>query len=327
MNFGQMGVQLFFVLSALSLCISMERLIQKKDRFLVFYIKRYFRIAPLYYLGIIMYFLISFFDNFFSNRHVFESGSQYTLNNILYNVFFMHGFVPEANNNIVPGGWSIGTEMAFYILFPFLFILLKRIRFYWSIFWMVLISLVCFSFVSFFKESYNLWFLYYNLINMLPVFILAIFYYMYLNKFNIQFLIKQNYVSLFVSIISLIMSYFNFTYYHSLTLTPFLCGLTFVIWIDLFKHFAAFNHTILVKIGQLSYSMYIFHFIFAHEFSQAIFLVSKNYLNPQIIYLICFVFTLVITFFIALISEKLIEAKGVKYGAILIRKLNFVKNE
>jgi peptidoglycan/LPS O-acetylase OafA/YrhL len=55
--YGQMGVQLFFIASAFTLCLSLERTIYTENWLGFFYLKRFFRIAPLYYLGIIVYFL------------------------------------------------------------------------------------------------------------------------------------------------------------------------------------------------------------------------------------------------------------------------------
>ena len=31
--------------------------------------------------------------------------------------------MPSANNSVVPGGWSIGVEMCFYVLVPFIWLL------------------------------------------------------------------------------------------------------------------------------------------------------------------------------------------------------------
>lgn len=38
---------------------------------------------------------------------------------IIANLAFIHSWVPSANNSVVPGGWSIGAEMVFYLLVPF----------------------------------------------------------------------------------------------------------------------------------------------------------------------------------------------------------------
>lgn len=114
-RFGQMGVQLFFVASAFTLCLSWQQRRQDEpqpvQRFLL---RRFFRIAPLYFLGIAV----------FAGLHFSQPGAvaaaPYTTGNVMANVLFVHGFVPAAQNSVVPGGWSIGVEMAFYALFPWL---------------------------------------------------------------------------------------------------------------------------------------------------------------------------------------------------------------
>src|SRR5205823_5455354 len=52
---GARGVQLFFVASALTLWMSMSNRKQKKHPTQSFYIRRLFRIAPMYYLGVAYY--------------------------------------------------------------------------------------------------------------------------------------------------------------------------------------------------------------------------------------------------------------------------------
>lgn len=52
LNQGARGVQLFFVASALTLSISWT---SKNDGPLRFYIRRFFRIAPMFWLGIVVF--------------------------------------------------------------------------------------------------------------------------------------------------------------------------------------------------------------------------------------------------------------------------------
>ena len=119
-KYGQMGVQLFFIASAYTLCLSASRRKKERHPIIKFGIRRYFRIALAYYLGILLYFFISLIESQ-STHGIFIIPEKYNAINIISNLTFVHGFFPPANNNIVPGGWSIGTEMAFYALFPALF--------------------------------------------------------------------------------------------------------------------------------------------------------------------------------------------------------------
>ena len=114
------------------------------------------------------------------------------------------------------------------------------------------------------------------------------------------------------------MSYCSFTFDHNIIITPFLAGLTFIFLIDIFKYFSKLNNPFLLRIGQLSYSVYLFHFIIAKQFSKAIDLVLNGRFHPFIVFFICLVITIIITYFIASKSEKIIEKPGINLGKFLI---------
>ncbi len=126
-DYGQMGVQLFFVASAYTLCLSATKRRGESRGWLKYAIRRYFRIAPLYYLGILIYFGRALIEaaNGIVGRTLLED---YSLANVAANVLLVHGFYPPANNTVVPGGWSIGTEVAFYAIFPTIFYLASRVE-------------------------------------------------------------------------------------------------------------------------------------------------------------------------------------------------------
>lgn len=117
LGYGRMGVQLFFIASAYTLCLSTEQREGEKNAIKKFYLRRYFRIFPVYYFGILLYFLV---------RLYFNDLKDFTFVNVTSNLLFLHGLAPSVNNSIVPGGWSIGIEMLFYSIFPFLFIFLNK---------------------------------------------------------------------------------------------------------------------------------------------------------------------------------------------------------
>ena len=108
------GAQLFFVLSAFSLMHSTERTMNRPDWAREYFIKRYFRIAPLFYFMLILMVI---------ERAVNSNLPDFT--NILLNVFFVFGFLSDLKFGIVRGGWTIGVEMIFYVLFPILLMVVK----------------------------------------------------------------------------------------------------------------------------------------------------------------------------------------------------------
>lgn len=122
------GVQLFFLASAITLCHSMaER--QKVDRFPVFYfyLRRFFRIAPLFWLAMIFYWTCpqsmpaKWYSEWVASDGVHPSYFVLT-------TLFLHGWHPLTFNCIVPGGWSIDVEMNFYLFFPLLFCLVNSLK-------------------------------------------------------------------------------------------------------------------------------------------------------------------------------------------------------
>ena len=128
MHEGARGVQLFYVASALTLCMSwMARSSHENFPVRNFYIRRLFRIAPMFYIAILIY----TFLNGFAPAYWSPNGIEWWF--IPLTVSFLHGFHPETITSVVPGGWSIAVEMSFYLILPFLLIHIKS-PIYWLLF-------------------------------------------------------------------------------------------------------------------------------------------------------------------------------------------------
>jgi peptidoglycan/LPS O-acetylase OafA/YrhL len=88
-----------------------------------FYIRRFFRIAPMFYAALAFFlWLRGFAPNMYAPdglglRHVFMTAT------------FTHGFMPDTITSVVPGSWSIADEMMFYAIFPLLITSLNKVRF------------------------------------------------------------------------------------------------------------------------------------------------------------------------------------------------------
>ena len=118
-NQGARGVQLFFVASALTLMMSWQA---RHDGAIRFYIRRFFRIAPMFWLGM-CYFL---WCDGFSPRYFAPRGIDW--NHVVLTGLFLNGWHPEYITSIVRGGWSIAVEMTFYVVFPALMRIVKGWR-------------------------------------------------------------------------------------------------------------------------------------------------------------------------------------------------------
>ncbi|MDE2361260.1 MAG: acyltransferase [Hyphomicrobiales bacterium] len=114
------GVQLFFVVSAASLTLS---LLGRHGTDLRRYARRRFcRIAPMFYVGLAFYlFLFGFGPRMWAMNGI-------GWRDVLQTLLLVHAWFPNALNSVVPGGWSIGDEVSFYVLLPALFVLLRRSR-------------------------------------------------------------------------------------------------------------------------------------------------------------------------------------------------------
>lgn len=114
-DFGY-SVHLFFILSAFSLMYSTEPALGRPGWLQSYLIKRFFRIAPLFYCMIA----------FESGRRVLFGGAAPDAVTLLLNLSFAFGAVPFSG--IVWGGWSVGVEMIFYAVFPVLLLALRNPR-------------------------------------------------------------------------------------------------------------------------------------------------------------------------------------------------------
>lgn len=117
---GSWAVQLFYFVSALTMCHMWEQRENEPFRTRRFYLRRFFRIAPLFWLAIPFYY--------------FVGGSEVTswqpcgvhARNILLTAGFLNWADPVSIHSVVPGGTTITIEMTFYLFFPFLMLRLGR---------------------------------------------------------------------------------------------------------------------------------------------------------------------------------------------------------
>jgi peptidoglycan/LPS O-acetylase OafA/YrhL len=104
-------VELFYVISAFALMHSTRVYRHEPDWISRFYSKRFWRIAPLFYVMIAVWVI---YDLVLSERSTSPL-------EILANVTFVFNLIPEFSPSIVRAGWSVGVEMLFYALFPLAF--------------------------------------------------------------------------------------------------------------------------------------------------------------------------------------------------------------
>jgi peptidoglycan/LPS O-acetylase OafA/YrhL len=123
------GVDFFFVISGFLMYLALYKKPLSVSNYFFFIKKRFFRIAPLYYLTIITYF---FYFNIFEN-------SQLPLKAVLIDALFLNN---HFGVNIAYPFWSLAVEWLFYLIVPFLFIFSDNKRRNWTFVMLILLSLV-----------------------------------------------------------------------------------------------------------------------------------------------------------------------------------------
>ncbi|TYZ10504.1 acyltransferase [Hymenobacter lutimineralis] len=186
LTLGAGGVPIFFMLSALTLFISFRnrQVDNEKRPVLNFFIRRFFRIAPLFYV-LVLYFL--WYDN-----SILKSPNELEISidfwTVLANITFVFGLNPYWINSIVHSGWSIGTEMLFYMCVPLLFKTITTLK---KSLWFFIVALFIAKIFTYILAhviapatspgpiATKLWsaFYYQSVFNQLPIFALGILIY------------------------------------------------------------------------------------------------------------------------------------------------------
>ena len=105
---GGRGVPLFFAVSAFSLAYGYGTRLATLPEVKTFYLRRLFRIAPLYYLACLVQILVNLSPGWVL-AHPLDVGLAAT---------FLFNLSPDHVEGIALASWSIGVEMLFYLAFP-----------------------------------------------------------------------------------------------------------------------------------------------------------------------------------------------------------------
>lgn len=315
---GAKGVQLFYIASAFTLFLSFKnRFTKEKFPIRNFFLRRFFRIAPMYYLGIIYY----IFQDGLGARYWLGNETHITVLNILSNFTFLHAFNPYWINSLVPGGWSIGVEMMFYAVFPYLFLKIKNLKYAFNFF---VISIILRMMLQLFFLKFNLisdnrlWgeYLLFYFPSQLPIFSLGILlYYIIIEKESAKSISLKSVIVFIFLLILQITSRINFISNH------ILFGIIFLflaITLSTFK-FKLLVNPIVNYIGKISFSMYLVHFAVLNFLTHYNII---NYSNNGIInYSVRFFIVTILTVTISSILYKFIEIPFQEIGKLIIFKL------
>lgn len=120
-SYGSYGVQLFFIISGYTMMLTFGNEVSARATGR-FYVRRFFRIVPLFWAFALMYVVRKGTSpNFFAPDGV-------SVSDILLTFSLVQWLTPTSFNSVVPGGWSIAVELQFYLVFPLFAYLFKQCK-------------------------------------------------------------------------------------------------------------------------------------------------------------------------------------------------------
>lgn len=280
---------MFFIVSGFLIFWSFDNDQNKKH----FYIKRFFRIFPLYAFLIILQTL--FFIGF-SDGSTFE-----VIKYFIANIFFLNFLAPSVGStlsslevNAINGSlWTLKNEVVFYLIVPLLFMLYKK----WGGY--ILLILYSLSVAYMFAVDYlGIEKLLVQFPAQVRLFMVGILLYILFDKFNKKNIYFLAIVSLILLIVLKDNTSFNYILY------PFCIGFVMIFLVYFVKN---------IQVNfDFSYSLYILHF----PVIQLALYFEINPTNPIISFVVLFAVILVLSYF----SEKYIEKRFIKIGREIVKK-------
>jgi len=301
---GGTGVTLFFVISAFTLCLSAQNRKEEPRPLLRFYLRRIFRITPLFFVLLFIEIAIL--------RIRFHSWP--TLSALASNLTFTYNFIPGQQEGIIWASWTIGVEMAFYAFFPQIFHVVRSfgraVVFFCAT---IFISMVVGAAVHYRTDFYS-----FSIFRHLPAFACDFVLFFFVRDFGERLGRVSSYFFILASCAGHcflfsrgIHDYGQAVAMQSVVWALLVIGLCISplsLFVNSFTRFA----------GSISYSMYLIHPMLLFSLSTAFVFLQPLGGAGQFMASLAIATTIVVT--IAFASYRLIEQPGIRLGSRLIKK-------
>jgi exopolysaccharide production protein ExoZ len=264
---GVYGVSIFYVLSGLTLFhVYYDMMSATRCEIFSFFKKRFYRIFPLLWLVTIAAIVLSStWPNWYD---------------LFLNLTGLFGFI-KWDTYFSTGIWSIGNELVFYSIFPLFVLLAKSYRFYFLL--LILVILLIYVYFAFVKLKVDpSWRNYVNPLNQV---------FLFLGGFLIGWMFRKVNIRLFALLILLVCVSIVFVVYPvnggafelktGITRMVFTscCLLVCLCFYKLKRQLPSSLHKPLVLLGEISYSLYLFHMLVyscLHVFRQHVYYFSDT---------------------------------------------------
>lgn len=312
-NSGARGVQLFFILSAFTLFNSSYRRFKRDSHpKLFFYLRRSFRILPLWWILTAIY-------CYLDNKSLLAGG---------LSASFLFGFFRFDNRlEVVPGGWSLFVEETFYFMLPVVFGYITSLRraFYFTLVLIIVAKVWWASHGLRLPIPDTNYFLYLFPLNYWYFFGVGILLYYIIRKEKWQDHIPPNNFLIWDVTSFLTMPMFvadNHT----------VVGAIFAFCIYVSSREGTLlnkimNNKILMRFGVYCYSIYLLHFAILTFFAPPIQLILRTLrmqnLPVEFKFCIAFLLVTIISMIVGYFCFNLIERPSVNFGKIVINKIDY----
>lgn len=289
-----------------------------------FLIRRFFRIAPLFWCAILAYSLL----NGFSPSYWAPNGIKWWF--LLLTALFMHGWSPETSNSVVDGGWVIAVEVSFYLVAPILFRWAKDVK---TSLGFLIFSLIVGWGLS--RAALAAWSPHYPAAQQYLVtsYVFLFWFFAQLPVFGVGIIVYHLFkrwrdtrdrtlsAILLLSALLLFVAFLGASSFQNILPQTFLYAVAFGIF-ALALHF--WPTRILVNpvtqwIGKLSYSIFLTHFA-------VLALLGRVFPNGFILsgdlgFVVAFVLTTLLSAGVSVLAYNLVERPGLRLGRLLIARL------
>jgi peptidoglycan/LPS O-acetylase OafA/YrhL len=307
------SVTLFFTISAFSIAYTYNDEFINKADFKAFFIKRFFRLAPLFYFAMLIEGMIIFkaFDHLPSLFELLMSGT------------FLFNLVPKMQDGIVWAGWSLSIEWVFYLLYPAIFVLSNHKKLVGAL-WLV--SIFVSSNIAVVPGATGVE-VYMNILNHMVFFISGIAVYLWLPELRKAKVLLGNNAGK-VGGVALIVLFTFLIYYFSFKDYPINLYLFYsLIWIGMISVSiigmpALINTKFTRFLGKASYSIYLMHSIVLYTLEKiGVFAyINEMGMRPVIKFIIAAFVACGLTVIVSRITYKYIELPGMNFGKWIINR-------